>query len=327
MPKTALVTGACGFIGRNMVAHLLSNWNVIATDICEKPEDKLFSNVEYLKADLTDPASLEKYKFRKALLSADVVFHIAGLFNYGAKPFSLFNVNVDGTRNLFAAMHKSHAAPRTIVWGAGGVFGDFTHLEKLPATEDMPPKTSNAYLLSKLEEEKIALQLGKIFKIPTTVIRPSAVYGPGARYGMGIPIILIGKGMMPPFILGDGKNRAALVSVQDVVNAAEYLSGEDRAIGEVYHVTDDCKYTTAEITKHIAKALRIPFLPIKIPRRIALKMVEWSTVINSELVNLTTINSWLSNEKIKQLGYRFIYPDSKEGLADTIAWYKQEGWI
>lgn len=335
MIKKAVVTGACGFIGQHMIALLKEKgYQITATDLCEKPKDDLFKDVNYFKANLTDiffsPA------LNDALMDADVIFHIAGLFDYGADAFNLFNVNVTGTKNLFFRLNNLKAKPRVVAWGAAGIYGNFEHIE-LPAKEHMPAKTNNPYLISKLKEEELALAMGKIMEIPVTVIRPAAVYGPGAKYGMGIPIIFIGKGKLPPFILGKGDNKAPLVHVRDIVGAAEFLSQKSEAIGEVYNISADCKYTSGEITKHFAKLLNVKFIKIKLPRFIADTFVKWvvkksnkmqvKPSLDSEFVNLTITNAWISNEKLKKAGYKFVYPDSKEGLRETVAWYIREGWV
>lgn len=331
----AFVTGACGFIGRHMIALLKEKkYQISATDICDKPRDELFQDVEFFKSNLTDPSFSPA--LNDALVEADVVFHIAGLFDYGAEAFNLFNVNVTGTRNLFFRLNNLKAKPRVVVWGAAGVYGEFKHI-KLPAEEHMPAKTNNPYLISKLKEEEIALALSRTMDIPVTIIRPAGVYGPGAKYGMGIPIIFIGKGKLPPFILGKGNNRAPLVHVRDIVGAAEFLSQKPKAVGEIYNITADCRYASGEITKHLAKLLNVPFIKIKLPRFIADTFVSWvikkskklkiKPSLDSEFVNLTTLDAWISNEKLKKAGYKFVYPDSKEGLRETVAWYIREGWI
>lgn len=322
MPK-ALVTGCAGFVGWHMVNCLLDlNYEVVGTDIIG-PDPAFFQNpnFSFVKADLTDPANIAGSGLLDKLTDVDVIFHVAGLFTYHSSLEKLFKVNVDGTLNLIKALAQEKKGKRMIVWGAAGVFGNFDHIP-LPATEEMTPKTDNPYLLSKLYQERLALESGRYYKIPVTVIRPSAIYGSRSCYGMAISINTILKSKLA-FVIGSGKHRGALVHVRDVVRAAEFLARRSEAESEIYHITDDALYTVHEITQYLAHLCGARFVPFKVPRWLAFKVAQLSK-IDYELVHLATINAWLSNEKIKKLGFEFKYSDSRAGLAETVAWYKKE---
>ncbi len=346
-----LVTGAAGFTGQHQVKYLLSctdpKYEVIGTDL-KKPTDPHYPPIPFLEKDITKSDDLYAKDFQEILEPAKVIFHPAGLFNYSAPPQKLLQVNVLGTQNLFNAILRSRrpvlesspkeANPRVIVWGAAGIFGHFDHLARLPATEDMLPKTDNPYLLSKWLQEREALNYWEDHGIPVTVIRPSAIYGPGSNYGMALSILLIGRGILPPMTVGNGKNHAGLVHVEDVVRAAEFLSRHSKAVGEVFQVTDDGNYTIENITRCIAHGFGLPFISwLKIPPFVLHKIVDWAnkkskklgvnTALDHQLVDLITTNSWISNEKLKSFGYEFKYPDSLDGLRQTIAWYKEEKWV
>lgn len=319
--KTALVTGAGGFNGWHMVKLLLEkDYNVITTDINEL-YDPLYQNTEFIKVALTQKVQTNNPEFLDILRRVDYIFHIAGLFKYSASAYDLYNINVSGTRNLFEAITLSKNQPRVIIWGAGGIFGSFDHIP-LPATEDMPPKTDNSYLLSKLEQERVALYEGSLRSIPVTVIRLSGIYGPRANYGVALSIINVLKTKLA-FVIGDGKNKASLVHVTDVVRAAEFLAQKKEAINEIYHVTDDTLYSTEEMTKHLAHICEAKFIPIKIPLSIA-RHISVLAKIDRDLIHIATVNAWFSNEKIKKLGFQFQYPDSKVGIKETVEWYKAQ---
>lgn len=338
---TALVTGAAGFTGRHMVKHLLScinpKYEVIGTDL-KKPTDPNYPPILFFEKNLTQPDGFYSKDFQKVAERFKVAFLIGGLFNYSAGLQELMQVNVDGTRNILNAIRHSGSKPRAVVWSAGGRFGDFKHLPSLPATEEMEAKTDNPYLVSKILQETEALDFWKSNQIPVTVIRPSAIYGPGSNYGMALSILLIGRGILPPMTVGNGKNHAGLVHVEDVVRAAEFLSRHPEAVGKVFQVTDDSKYTIEDITRCIAEEFNLPFISwLKIPPFMLHKIVDWvnkkskklgvNSVLDHQLVDLITTNSWISNEKLKKVGYEFKYPDSLEGLRQTIDWYKQEKWV
>ena len=319
MNKTALVTGASGFMGWHMVKLLLEkNYKVIASDIRE-PTDALFKNIKFVKANLTHDLINDNAALLGAINCSDLIFHIGGLFSYSASPYRLFETNVIGTRNLLRAIDLAGYQPRVVIWGAAGVFGNFDHIP-LPATEAMPAKTDNPYLLSKLEQELVALNEGVLRSIPITVIRPSGVYGSRSAYGMAISITAMLKTKIAA-VIGKGQHRASLVHVRDVVRSAEFLANDENAIGEIYHVTDDALHSVEKITRHLAKLCGAIFVPIKIPPWIMFQLAK-ITKIDRELIHLATVNAWLSNAKIKRLGFQFEYPDSKIGLTETVEWYK-----
>lgn len=322
----ALVTGAAGFTGWHMVKLLLEEgYEIIATDCRKSNNDPVYKLTRFIEIDLTNPADVFDEGFLKELAEAQFVFHIAGIFDHAASLSKLFEVNVLGTRNLLDAIRRAHAGeaqkyPRVIIWGASGIFGDFSHIS-LPATEAMPPRTDNPYFLSKLYEELEALRFWQRDRLPVTVLRPSAVYGSHSVYGMALSITTLLKSRMA-FVVGNGKNKGVLVHVRDVVRAAEFLARNDGAVGEVYHVTDDNPYSVEEITRSLAQSCGAIFVPIKIPTWIALRLAKLIGV-HRELIKVATVNTWLSNEKLKKLGFSFQYPDSKIGLAETAAWYKR----
>lgn len=338
----ALVTGAGGFVGWHMVKYLLDKgYEVVATDL-KKSADPLYQQTKFVESDVTDQASLMRDEFCNAIFNCDKVFHIAGLFNYGAAADKLFEVNVQGTRNLYEALNSVHNRPRVVVWGAGGVYGDFDQYQ-LPVKEENlkesdPARTDNSYLLSKFYEERCAFDWGIQYQIPTTVIRPTAIYGPRSRYGLALSILLMGHGKLLPSVIGNGKNRCGLVHVRDIVGMAEFLANHPNAAWEAFNATDNTLHNVTEITRHLARSFDIPFFSfLKTPEwlvrylgKLAAKSARrfgLAPPVDEELIRLITVNSWLSNEKLKKLGYQFQYPDSKIGLTETIEWYKKEGWV
>jgi len=339
---TVLVTGAVGFTGRHMVEYLLSHddpkYEVIGTDL-RKPKDDNYPDIQFLEKNLTQPSELYADDFQEVQRRAKINLHIAGLFDYSAGLQKLMHVNVDGTRNLFnAAIKSGNRSVRFLTVGAAGIFGTFEHLASLPATENMEPKTDNPYLVSKWQQEIEALNYYEDYGIPVTVIRPSAIYGSRSIYGMALSILLIGRGILPPMTVGDGKNHGALVHVHDVVSAMEFLSRQEKAIGRVYQVTDDGDYNIEEITECIASEFGLPFISwLKIPPRLLHKIMSWAnakskelgvkTALDPQLINLITTNSHVSNKDLKDLGFEFKYGDSLKGLKEAIASYKKEGWV
>ena len=350
----ALVTGANGFMGRHL-CRILASWNtgaeeigyeITATDIGGDPHWALVAGegntvvpCRYIPCDLRDPVQVDKLVLWQ---SFDVVFHVAGLFDYSAAYDDLYDVNVRGSRNLIRALGQDDGVLRSpkvlprriIVWGAAGVY-DFS--KGSPVTETSPKNPKGGYLTTKYMEERLMLDEGARLGIPVTVIRPGGVYGPGSRYGVGFSVILAARGGMGPFYFGPGNTRAGMVHVEDVCRAAAFLARRHEAEGEIYNVNDDSAYRTSELMRTCTKKLGFPLLPINFPlgvmrffignlsRRAAKK--GRISMLNTEMTDLLAYDALLSTEKLRALGWRAKWPDSIKGLEATIDWYEKEGWL
>lgn len=340
-PK-ALVTGANGFMGTHMVDLLVAQgYEVLATDI-GSASSKVLSGVslEYAQCDLRDPSQVVSLHTRGPF---DYVFHIAGLFDYSAPLADLHEVNVQGTYNLLWELlydrgrgrFKSPAEmpKRVVMWGAAGVY-DFS--KGAPVKEDTPTIPSGGYLYTKWCAEKIAMQMCEL-GVPVTIVRPGGVYGPRSRYGVALSILIAARGGMGPFYFGSKKNVPGMVHVIDVCRAAEFLAKRPEAVGEIYNVNDESSYTVYDLTTSAAKRLGFPMIPLALPlgiqrffignlKKKAAKKNRISS-LNEEMLSLLELDSLLDISKIKALGWRPLYPDTKKGFEETLDWYEKEGWL
>ena len=327
--KLALVTGACGFVGSHMLDLLIEReMKVRAMDLESADRgyvDKL--GVEFIPADLT-----RKETLRPALDGVDYVFHTASVFDYSAPWNLLYRVNVEGTRNLCEVALETN--PEIIVhWSSGAIYGV---PKELPTRETSPIKPSNNYEKSKWMQEQTAIEFHKKYGLPVTVMRPASIYGPRSRYGAIIPILMLARGELQA-IPGSGKTMGAFVHVKDVIGSALFLAGKKEAIGESYNVADDSHYTNEELLLYAAELLDVKIPKFHIPALVINLMAWWSEwkaklggkkpVLERDAVKYLFHDYWVDNSKIKELGYKLTYPDIKEGLKETIRWYKDEGWL
>ncbi len=337
-----LVTGANGFMGSHMVELLGRHpydaryCTPVATDIGPEPNAVLKNEgARYERCDLRDPSQVNRLV--RGNDPFDIVFHVAGLFNYSASYKDLYEVNVAGSLNLLQALSFHRKPPkRIVVWGAAGVY-DFStrYPQGVPETAAVNPK--GGYLTTKYHEERLMLSEGARLGIPVTVIRPGGVYGPRSNYGVALSIKIAARGGMAPFYFGPGKTRAGMVHVQDVCDAAAFLAERDEAAGEIYNVNDDSAYTTAELMRTCSKKLGFPLLPVNFPIGImrffignlmkkADKLGRVSRM-NPEMTDLMAYDALLDASKLKALGWKPRYPDSINGLLRTITSYETEGQL
>ncbi len=328
--RLALVTGACGFVGSHMLDLLIEKGiKVRATDLESTDRsyiDKL--RVEFIPADLT-----RKETLRPVLQEADYVFHTASVFDYSAPWSLLYQVNVEGTRNLYEVALETN--PEIIVhWSSGAIYS--RRRKKLPTKETSPIEPSNNYEKSKWMQEQIALEFYRKYGLPVTAMRPATIYGPRGRYGSMIPIFMLARGELQA-IPGSGKTIGAFVHVKDVVRSALFLASKKEAVGESYNIADDSHYTNEELLLYAAELLGVKMRKFHIPALVINLMAWWSEwtaklegkkpVLERDAVKYFFHSYWLDNSKIKELSYKLIYPDIKEGLKETIRWYKDKGWL
>lgn len=342
------MTGAAGFMGSYMVETLLhAGHRVRATDLpSASDQDDVKSgryhgllrrlDVERVSADLCDGAS-----WGPLLKGVDWVFHIAGLFDYSAPRAALYRVNVEATRLLLESLRANGGIERLILWGAGGIYGR-PKPEELPLREDSPKRPPNAYLQSKWEQEQLVRRYYEDSGIPYTCLRPTGVYGPRSVYGMGRMLIQMAemrKIRLPRNFLG----RMPLVHAEDVCAAALFVSGRREAVGEAFHLADDRPYTNLAFFQMLAELLGKPFaalppIPPGLLRALALsaatlenfyakKIARRRPTLERDTIFMLGADFWYSNEKLKVLGFRFKYPDSREGLRETLQWLQEAGLI
>jgi nucleoside-diphosphate-sugar epimerase len=324
--KLAVVTGACGFVGSHMVDLLIEKGiNVRATDLENADRSYLdMLDVEFVPSDLT-----KKETLRQAFEGADYIFNTASIFDFSAPWDLLYRVNVQGARNLCEVALETN--PTIIVhWSSGSIYGA---PRELPTKETHPPQPLNNYEKSKWMQEQVMLEYHKRYGLPVTVIRPAAIYGPRSKYGVMIPIFMMVKGMLRA-IPGSGKTIGSFVHVRDVVGAALFLAERKEAIGEVYNIADDSHYTNEELLLYVAELLGVKMYKFHIPAPLVELVAGWyewrakmrgeKPLIVRDAVKYLFHNYWLDNSKIKKLGYKLLYPDTKVGLMETIKWYKDK---
>lgn len=333
--KRVLVTGASGFVGSHLVELLADQGHeVIATDIRPPGRLDLKGRATFVASDLSRPETLHGL-----CESVQWVFHPAAVFDYSAPWEELRKVNVEGMR-LLCAQAVHHQVERMIVWSTAGVY-DASQLEATGGNEESPLLPSNAYERSKWEQEKVVRRFHQRYGLAVTLVRPAPIYGPRNRYGMGDMIMKLALAPLLPVPLSLD-TRVVCVHVQDVARAALFLAQKEEAIGEAYNLVDDTDMTARELAFYLAQLLGIPAFPIYVPGRlvrdgirlaglistlISLRLMKRRPFIEQAMADYVCFSYRFSNRKLKNLGYELLYPDAREGLEETIAWYVEKGWL
>lgn len=360
MAKKALVTGACGFVGTHMVELLRKEgWEVVGTDLEREAhrqyycEEGVFHPI-YVEGFLEKlgvqfiPADLTKKETLLPVFAAgpyDVLFSVASLYDYFARWDVLYKVNVEGHRNL-AELASEHKIKRYIHWSTDGVYGEI-HGDK-PGDETYPYDPPNLYSKSKTEQEKMLWKFHKEKNLPLTIIRPAPVYGPRHTYGVYQILYVMEKMGIGAVISWYPRKKTLMfpsIHVLDLARAALFVAERDEAIGEAYNAVSD-NITQTEFSEFLSKALglhdfpRIPvlwFIYAFIATRIVPPLAKYydrkarkmglRPKLDVPMVEYVTHRYWFSNEKLKKLGFKFIYEDSRKGLWEYIEWCRERGWL
>lgn len=215
----ALVTGGAGFIGSNIVEHLLrENHEVVVLDnLLSGYRENLIEGVPFIEGDIRDEDTL-----LKAAKGVEVIFHLAA--SVGNKrgidhPIDDSEINVIGTLRVLEAARKV-GARKVVFSSSAGVFGE---LKTLPIREDHPVEPDSPYGASKLAAEKMCLAYHKLYGLEAACLRYFNVYGVRQRfdaYGNVIPIFAHRIfNDSPILIYGDGEQTRDFVNVRDIVQA------------------------------------------------------------------------------------------------------------
>ncbi len=320
----AFVTGASGFIGGHLVRALVAGgWAVAALDLT--PPSSPAGGVEAIGGDVRDPGP-----WKKALAGTDVLFHLAAALGASRLTEEEFlKINAGGTEAILGAAREAGVA-RTIYASSAGVIGAIS--PGTVADEGTAPNPQNAYDRSKLAGERIALEFAKN-GMEIAVIRPGWVYGPGDRRTFKVIKAVHDRRFA---LIAPDRGRQTPVFIDDLVEGIVRAAGKGRR-GEIYHLTGDEILTVRRMAVLIAEACGVPSprlrLPV-LPARLAAWALEkaWAPFGGEAPLNRSRLAFFLdpkalSNAKARrELGF-VPKTDFRTGMAQTIAWYREHGWL
>jgi len=334
-----LVTGACGFNGSYMVELLLEKgYKVRATDL-EGTERGIYEDlvkregVEFVPSDLT-----KKETLKEVVKDVEYVFHPAAVFDYAAKWELMERVNVFGTRNLCEVLMEEGKVKKFVVWSSAAVYG-IPKPELLPVKEDALKNPSNRYERVKWQQEEVVREFHQKHKLAVIIIRPVPIYGPRNVYGVAQLIFNFSK-LRALAIPKNMKQGIPFIHVKDVCNAALFLSQKEEAVGQAYNIGDESNFTLYDFVHLLGevegkKVYDLPKIHLGIMKAIV-KGVDFLLKIISKIIPLkvlvyfaeTTLYAVsdfkFSNEKLKATGYQFLYPTVRDGMKETIEWYRSK---
>jgi 2-alkyl-3-oxoalkanoate reductase len=235
--KTALVTGATGFVGGALARRLASEGTQVRA-LARRPERDGYirdaAGIEIVSGDVTDAA-----RMRKLAQGCDYVFHAAAV-TMGLLEVQR-TVNVHGTRNVAEAA------------GLAGV-GRFVHVSTIAVygyrihgdiTEDTPLDPGNdPYGITKAEAEAAVGETAADHGLAYSIVRPGMIYGP--RSGPWTRGVFSLARRKPTIFVGDGSGSAFPIHIDDVVDLLLTVAAHPAAAGKTFNATPDPSPTWRE---------------------------------------------------------------------------------
>lgn len=296
--KRVLITGGAGFVGSHLADELLkAGYQVRALDNLspqvhgpdQRRPDYLDPEVELMVGDVRDPEAV-----RKALDGVDVVYHYAAMVGVGQSMYEVeqyTDVNNRGTAVLLEALIKN-PPEKLVVASSMSLYGEglFTDrygdkvtgcersleqlkarqwevtgedgepLTPIPTPETKQPNLASVYALSKYDQERLCLIIGRAYNINTTALRFFNIYG--TRQALSNPytgvLAIFASRLLnnnPPLVNEDGLQRRDFVSVYDVARASRLAMEVAAANGQVFNVGSGRNYTVLEVAQRLSEVL------------------------------------------------------------------------
>ncbi|PKO22884.1 MAG: epimerase [Chloroflexi bacterium HGW-Chloroflexi-1] len=248
--KTIFITGGAGFIGSTLAGRLLDHNRVVLYDNLARNalQDQPFRNHPNLR--LVQGDVLDATYVAKAMRGADVIVHcaaIAGIDTVIKSPVTTMRVNMIGSANVLEAAANLPSCDRVICFSTSEVFGQqaFRSSETDNTVMGKVGEARWTYAVSKVAEEHLAIAYFQEKRLPTTVLRPFNVYGPG-QVGEGALRTFIQRAIRDETIEihGDGTQIRAWCYVDDMVESVLLAMEHPKAVGESFNIGNQRAVTT-----------------------------------------------------------------------------------
>lgn len=325
--KTVLITGGAGFIGSHTADLLIkNNYKVIVVDNLNKKThngkwpDYLNKDIIKYKGDV-----LDEILMTKLISKSDYIIHLAAEMDLNPDFANFMRVNVSGTALIYEIILKQKfvikkviIASTQFVYGEGKWFckehGDFINLNRFESNfkkslwdivcpicnkictskknVESHSNPTNHYSLSKYFQEKIALELGKLYNIPSVALRYSIVHGPrqslkntysGALRTFAINIIY-NKSIAT---FEDNNSKRDFISVFDVAEANYFVLKNKKCNYQIFNVSGDETITIKTLANKLSTVLN--------------KKAKFSSKIEYRIGDIR--NAVSDSSKLKKLGW------------------------
>ena len=305
--ESVLITGASGFIGSFIVEEALKRRFGVWAGIRSTSSKKYLKNrkIHFLELDFAHPNELRaQLSGHKGTYNKfDYIIHCAGVTKCSDKK-TFDYVNYLQTKYFIDTLKALNMVPKQFIYiSTLSVFGPVREKDYTPIEADDTPAPNTAYGFSKLKAE---LYIQSIPGFPYVIYRPTGVYGPRET-----DYFLMAKSIQKHVDFSVGFRRQDLTFVY-----------KSRAFSDLIQ---------KELGNPFVLHLKCPLIVLKVISLLAEFIATRSgksSTLNSDKYKIMKQRNWQCDiiPTINELGYAPEY-DLEKGVHETIAWYKNEGWL
>ncbi|MFQ6028781.1 MAG: complex I NDUFA9 subunit family protein [Dehalococcoidia bacterium] len=265
-----LVTGAAGFLGRQVVRELLEHHYEVRCLVHTPGRERVFNHgtVEVYYGSVNNPEALAS-----ACQGVESVIHLVAIIRQG-RGATYEGVNRQGVASVVAAAKE-----------AGGV-RHFIHLSAIGAADNR----RFPYLFSKWRGEQEVIDGG----LPYTIIRPSVIFGPGDEFLNALAALVRAFPVVP--VIGTGNNRLQPIAVQDVARCVVLSLDRGDLKGKTVEIGGPQQLSYNEIVRIVGRTLG--------KRRWRVHIPVWAMWLNVSLMQLLVPRPPLTREMLRMLPLR-----------------------
>jgi nucleoside-diphosphate-sugar epimerase len=324
-----LVTGGTGFTGSHLVRRLLERGHTVRA--LDHAPGLFHDELKELGAEVWLGSVTDAELVQKAVDGCQVVHHLAAAFRKINLPKSSYwNVNVEGTRIVCEASMQA-GVEKLVYCSTQGVHGD---VKNPPGDEDSPIVPEDYYQLTKYEGERVVLEYVDR-GLDGTILRPTAIYGPGDP---GRFLLLFREAMKRRFYMfGGGRALYHPLYIDNLSDAFELAAETRESHGRAYLIADEDYCTIEDLVRAVGEAIgvpvrikRFPFrplwlmaaaceaacMPLGIEPPLFRRRVDWFR--QNRAFRITRAKN--------ELGYRPPV-DLRTGLETTGRWYRENKYL
>jgi dihydroflavonol-4-reductase len=319
------LTGASGYTGGRVLRALLQRGDEVVV-LARSDSWSAPAGARLVAGDLREDRAVAKL-----LEGAEAVVHIAAVYRTAGHKESYYrDVNVGGTLRLLEAATRE-GVKRFVHTSTVGVHG---HVDRPPADEDSPLAPGDVYQATKAEAEQAALAFHEKRGLPVAVVRPGAIYGPGETRLLKL-FRAIARGRYA--IVGRAESFYHPVYIDDLVAGFLLALDHPRAVGEAFIIAGPRYVSQAELASVIARHTGGRVLPFRIPAA----PIQWAGELCERVcvpfgleppLHRRRVDFWTKSRAFSIAKARRVLGfepqvDLEEGVARTVAAYREAGWL
>jgi UDP-glucose 4-epimerase len=256
-----LVTGGAGFIGSNLVRHLVERGDDVR--VLDNFSTGSRGNLEQLDVEIVEGELRSYERVHNAVRGTEIVFHLGAL---GSVPRSVQDpltsnaVNVEGTLNAMLAA-RDEGVRRVVFSSSSSVYGS---KRELPVNESLATDPISPYGVAKLAAERYCVSFSRVYEsLETVVLRYFNVFGPRqsplSQYAAMVPLFITAIAADEPVtIFGDGEQSRDFTYVANVIDATVRAAGADGANGRIFNIAAGSPASVNAVADAIGRILGKP---------------------------------------------------------------------